>query len=266
MSKLRKIKDAISETVTNAIYDILKYIFLSLFVSGTSFISLFNYLKRFDNLELWERVMIGVSISALILLLILIIYIRTSRNFTRPERIWRPYTILRRDVEFIYDGEKSSYKAKVTLKFNRKTNQYYGLFYWSGSGEAKVSVVESNYRLQIIKQRTRYIEYVVNFGRAYERGTTATVTIRGEMNDPEHTFSPYFSTTIKDPTKELNIRLKIDPQKYKVIDMEKETISPQQYQHETAEQIELDADGEYIWNIVKPKLSYQYSINWSFLS
>ncbi len=164
------------------------------------------------------------------------------------------------------DKPVAYYEADIKLKFNQKTRQYYGKFYWSGGGTGVIDVKNRNFSLQILKQRTRYIEYVITFDKAYKKGKTLTLHLKGKMNDPNDEFSPYFSTTIRVPTKYLVVTLDIDQEKYPIQDLEKEVIPPQQYQHENAEPIELDECGKYEWKIKNPQIAYQYSFNWSFCS
>ncbi len=265
-----RVKNLFSSIGENLIYDILKCLFLSVFSGGLSYVISFQALKKiaFDkiNVDLWIIVVISISITALVVFFTILIYAKVSKKFIRSEKIESEYEILSRIVNFRYDKPTAYYEADIKLKFNQKTRQYYGKFYWSGSGSGEIKVQNRNFNLQILKQRTRYIEYVITFDKAYKRGKTLTLHLKGKMNDPNNEFSPYFSTTIRVPTRHLVVTLDIDQEKYPIQDLEKEIIPPQQYQHENAESIELDECGKYEWKITNPQIAYQYSFNWSFCS
>lgn len=263
-------KNLLNSIEENLIYDILKCLCLSICSGGLSYVISFLSLKKITfnkmDVDLWIIVVVSISITALVVFFTILIYAKVSKKFMRSEKIESEYEILSRIVNFKYDKPVAYYEADIKLKFNQKTRQYYGKFYWSGGGTGVIDVKNRNFSLQILKQRTRYIEYVITFDKAYKKGKTLTLHLKGKMNDPNDEFSPYFSTTIRVPTKYLVGTLDIDQEKYPIQDLEKEVIPPQQYQHENAEPIELDECGKYEWKIKNPQIAYQYSFNWSFCS
>lgn len=257
---MKKLLDSIKE---NAIYDLIKYSLLAVASSGISFSAIFKVLKTF-SIPICIVIILSISLAALISFFVLTIYMKKSKKFLPQDKVECEYDILEKTVEFHYDGEKSYYNASIKLKFNQKCREYYGRFYWSGSGNGNIKAVNSNYSLKVLKQRTRNIEYIVVFDKAYRKGKTLTLNLVGEMNDPNGQFSPYFATTVSTPTNKLKIVLKIDPRKYPICGLEREAVAPQKFHHEDSEEVTLDENGTYIWEIETPKISYQYSLNWSF--
>lgn len=262
---MRKIKSILGDIFKNFAYDIIKSILLSLFAAGVSLPIAFVSLRRLP-IPAWCVISFSVAVASLITFLVLLIYQRASSNYVAPEKVDSNYNVIKKIISFIYDGDKSFYEAEITLQFNKKTRAYYGKFYWSGSGEGNISVVNPNYKLNILKQRTRYIEYVVLFDKAYKKGKKTTFKLKGNMNDPERTFSPYFATSVDVPTKELKIILHIDADKYPIHNLEKEAVRQNKFDHEDCESVSLNCESEYIWEIDNPQLSYQYTLTWLFNS
>lgn len=247
----------------NLAYDIAKKILLIAITTGASFPGVFWFFNKF-SIPLWCVIFFSIAIVALILFLVLLIYQKISYKYVAPEKIDSSYSVLNKIVKFTFDGEKSFYETEITLQFNEKTREYYGKYYWSGSGDGDIKVVNPNYKLNILKRRTRYIEYVVIFDKAYKKDKKLTFKLRGSMSDPGHTFSPYFATTVDVPTKRLKIILHIDREKYPIRDLEKEAVSPHKFDHENCEPINLNYEDEYVWEVNKPQLSYQYTLTWVF--
>ena len=258
-----KLKKLAEDIIKNLAYDIVKTLLLSVFTTGISFPTIFVFLNKL-GIPLWCVIIFSIAIVALILFFVLLIYQKISYKYIAPEKIDSNYTITNKTVKFTFDGEKSFYETEITLQFNKKTREYYGKYYWSGSGTGDIKVVNPNYKLDILKQRTRYIEYVVIFDKAYKKDKKLTFKLKGSMSDPEHTFSPYFATTVDVPTKRLKIILNIDNNKYPICDLEKEALPPHKFDHENCEAINLNCENEYIWEIDKPQLSYQYTLTWRF--
>ena len=259
---MKKLLNSIKE---NAIYDILKYILLTIASYGISFPATYKVLEKF-SMPIWIIVILSIAIAALVSFFVLVGYMKKSKKFVPQDKIECNYDILEKIVKFKYGGNKSYYETTIKLKFNQKCREYYGKFYWSGSGDGSIKVTDSNFSLKVLKQRTRYIEYVVVFDKAYKKGKTLMLKLIGEMNDSEGQFSPYFATTISVPTDKLKIILEIDPQKYPICGLEREAVAPQKFDHEDCEKVTLEEDGTYTWEVETPKLSYQYSLNWSFCS
>lgn len=247
----------------NLAYDIVKKLLLVIFSSGSTFTGSFIVFKKI-GLPVWCTTVLCFSIAALVAFIALTIMRAMSNRYTRSEKIESDYEILEKTVSFKYDGTKCYYDTEIKLVFNKKTREYYGKFYWSGSGSGKIKPANKNYALNELKRRNRYIEYVVVFDRVYKKGQKLTLKLSGEMDDPQKEFSPYFATTVNSPTRRLKIVLHIDPQKYPIEELEKDIIPPAHSGHENCEQVQLDDSGVYAWEIDAPMIAYQYSLNWSF--
>lgn len=262
---MEKLKKFLKDLIKNLAYDIVKTLLLSIFTTGLSFPVVFVALKKLP-IPLWCVITVSIAIVSLILFFVLLVYQKLSYKYIAPEKIDSDYNVINKSVKFTYDGEKSYYETEITLQFNKKSREYYGKYYWSGSGDGEINVVNPNYKLNILKQRTRYIEYVVIFDKAYKKDKKLTFKLKGSMSDPKRTFSPYFATSVDVPTKRLKITLHIDKDKYPIRDLEKEAVRPHKFDHENCEPVVLNCEGEYIWEIDNPQLSYQYTLTWLFNS
>lgn len=260
---MEKIKELAKDMLKNFAYDITKKLLLVACTTGISFPAAFMVLEQLA-IPLWCAILASSGIVALLLFFVLLIYQKISYKYVAPEKIDSDYTIVNKVLTFKYDDEVSFYEAEITLEFNKSSRTFYGKYYWSGSGDGEIRPVNSNHTLQVLKRRTRYIEYAVVFDKAYRKGKKITFKLRGRMNDPQRSFFPYFSTSIDVPTKRLKIVLQIDPEKYPIRDLEKEAFQPHKYDHEGSEQVCLNEEGVYTWVIENPQLSYAYSLTWKF--
>lgn len=254
-----KIREFINNIIENLAYDVIKKLFIIMFPSGISFGVFYNALK---SLEI--PTLLVILFSSLVAVLITFIFFLIYKNYFYTDD---NFSILHKTVKFTYDETKSYYESEMELKFKKKTREYYGTFYWSGSGEGKIETINPNFTLNILKKRSSKIEYVVVFDRTYKKGDKLTLKLKGQMEDPDKRFMPYFSTTVNFPTNKMSVILNIDPEKYPIVDLEKEIISPppyKEFEHKNIERIQLDYDGNYKWDITNPVISYKYSINWSF--
>lgn len=258
-----KAKNLLESLFHDLAYDVAKKILLVICSSGFTFSGAFVVFNKL-GLPSWCVIILCIAIAALVAFVALLVLQAISNHYTRAEKIECNYEILEKTVTFKYDGIKCYYNTEIKLLFNKKTREYYGKFYWSGSGDGRITPVNRNYTLNVLKRRTRYIEYVVVFDRAYKKGQKLILKLSGVMDDPEKQFSPYFATTVNDPTKKLKIILQIDPQKYPIEELERDIVPPTYCGHENCEQVQLDDSGEFTWEILNPTLTYQYSLNWSF--
>lgn len=257
-----RIKEYLHSMLQNALYDIFKTGIIAIFTIGIVFPASFSFLTVLQ-IPFWCIILFSIGIVALVFFIVLLIYQKISYKYAAPVKLDCDYTILNKEVEFRYDGKVSYYESKIKIEINKKTRNYYGKYYWSGSGTAKIKVTNPNYQLNILKRRTRYIEYEVVFDKVYKKGKKVDFKLQGEMNDPQRTFSPYISTSIDVPTKKLRITLKIDQDKYPISGLEKEAVIPHRNDHENAEPINL-TDDEYEWQVNKPQVGYQYCLTWNF--
>ena len=257
-----KFKEYAHAMLQNALYDIIKTVLLAVITAGIFFPTLFSFISKL-KLPLWCVILLCIGIVAIIFFIVLSVYQRISYKYISPVKIDCDYTVLNKEVKFNYNGDVSYFESYIKIEFIRKSQCYYGKYYWSGSGSADIKVTNQNYNLVILKRRTRYIEYMVRFDKAYKKGKKLTFKLQGELHDPQHTFSPYISTSVDVPTKTLRMTLNIDQGLYPITNLEKEEIIPYKYDHENCEFVSLEGN-EYEWQIEKPQLGNKYCLTWIF--
>lgn len=86
----------------------------------------------------------------------------------------------------------------------------------------------------------------------------------GEFDDPQRQFASYFATSVSTPMKRLKITLSIDQEKYPICNLEREEKHPLNNDHENCEEVHLNSEGTYVWEIEHPVLLCQYSLSWDF--
>lgn len=243
--------------------EIAKKVCIAIVPSGIAFGGILSLCKHWD-FPVWATITLCIILTASVAFLALLLIQIVSSRYTKVQKIESEYEILEKTVSFRFDGTRCYYRSEMTLLFKKKATEYYGKYFWSGSGAVKISPENRFFRFDALKRRNRYVEYVILFDRLYKKGEKLTFTLHGEMNDPRGRFAPYFSTKVDTPTRKLKIKLHIDPQKYPITSLEQEIIPPIYCAHENCEQVSLDESGTYIWEIDNPELAYQYSLNWTF--
>ncbi len=258
--KLEEYKDAV---IGNAIYDIIKFILITLF--STIFTStLSNVVIDITEIELLNNYRIPITslIIIITIFVVLEIYTKNFKHHPNTPTVEADYEVIKREVSFTYGREKSRYELYLNVKSNIKNlNRIHGKYTWSGSDPAIINCETNHCKLIPLTRKDSFIEYEVELRKNYKKGKRTECKIVGDMPDSEHKFIPFFSTQITEETKELIINICIPPE-YGVREVICEEIAIVRNSNQNSDVILLDANGRYTWDIKNPKLFYQYSIRW----
>lgn len=258
--KIREYRDAV---LGNAIYDIIKFILITLFCNGiTSLIGcmLFDFLNN-DILKKYQIPLLFLII-VLTTIVVLEIYTRNVKKIPNIPPVETDYTVIKREICFTYGKEKSKYELILNVKSNIKNlSRIYGKYTWSGSDTATLKCETKHCTLIPLTRKDSYIEYEIELRKNYKKGKQTECKIVGDMPDSKHTFIPFFATQITEETKRLIINIIIPPQ-YGVREIICEEIAVVRNSNQNSEVFLLDEDGKYTWDIKNPKLFYKYSIRW----
>lgn len=176
-----------------------------------------------------------------------------------------PYIYLKKEIYFEYCESFSKYNLDHKVKaMCNGVDRFYGRYTWDPK-KVKMNCIEPhNSYISPHKKNDVYHKYDIIFGgRKYNIGNVYNVKTESIMNG-EIQF-PLFATTIITPTKLLVIHIKLPT--YLLNSKEIRCVvnpSPSEVGIQKTSSEYLDENGEFIWKIKNPKLSYEYSIEWDF--
>lgn len=205
--------------------------------------------------------------SSLILVIVVSIIgiINLSLFIERYKKVEFKYIFLKREIYFEYCEDFSIYTISCKAKaMCNGVDRYYSRYTWDPEKVDMTCVEPSNSYIVPHRKNDIYHKYDMVFGgRKYNTGEKYDIKIESIMKG-ELQF-PLFATTIIKPIKLLVIHIKLpthllSSKKIRCV------ISPSPSEigiQQTLDKM-LDNNGEYIWKIKNPKLSYEYCIEWDF--
>ena len=149
---------------------------------------------------------------------------------------------------------------RYTLKPLRDgLTEYVDKFVWTGSSY-KLSGGVGDYTVEEdARPKNVYTVYHFKFDMPLKKGETIDVEAKWEAKGPA---KPFFSTTIEEPTDLLVMKVMLFPESgIKKVNCEVETHKGAKCPDER-EKRDLDSNGEYVWEVPKPKILHHYEINW----
>ena len=176
------------------------------------------------------------------------------------------YMFLEKTIYFEYKESYSIYNTDHKVRaLTNNVDRFYGRYTWDYNKVKMQCKAPSNSSIVPHPVNDAYQKYDVYFGgRRYNVGDVFKVELESKM-DGEIQF-PLFATTVIKPTNLLYIYIKLPLHLLKSNKIRLVTSpSPAEVGISKTEDAELDEHGEYIWKIKKPKLTYEYAIEWDFI-
>lgn len=264
MSKIKeKISDYKDAIIGNAIYDIVKFILISLIGSSSTSI-LYNIFIDFLDIDILTKYRIPITFFIVVftLFIILEVYTKNFKHHPTTPPVESDYSVTKREIFFIYGKDASRYELYLNVRSEVKNlNRIYGKYTWSGSEEATLRCETRHCNLIPLTRKDSFIEYEIELKKNYKKGRHVECKIVGDLPDSKHTFIPFFASRITEETRELIINICIPPE-YNVKEVICEEIAIVRNSNQNSEVKMLDAQGNYKWVIKHPKLFYKYSVRW----
>jgi hypothetical protein len=209
-------------------------------------------------------IIVGLALGLLILGPILAVY-RKIRYYPPLKKQQLDFTQLKRELCFIYQNDRRTfvYHRSITLKPLRAgLSTYKNKFMWTGKTLPRIVCDTKRHQLNLLDRKGVWQYYEINFGRALNLTETETTVLTFTMIDPEHTFTPFISATIDEPTDELKMKLHIPPE-FGVTEATCE-FSYNMGANVPCETrlLNLDHDGWLEWPIEKPRMHHYYELRW----
>lgn len=240
------VKGVANNIVSNALWELIRSLLVPAITAGLLVYSQIPFI-------------ISIIISLLSLIsLVALIYKYRHIDFR--------YMFIEKTIYFEYRETYSIYKTDHKVRaLTNNVDRFYGRYTWDYDKVEMQCITPSNSRIIPQAINDAYQKYDVYFGgRKYNIGDIFQVELESKMIG-ELQF-PLFATTIIKPTNLLYIYIKLPLHLLKSSKIRLVTSpTPAEVGISKTEDAELDEYGEYVWKISKPKLTYEYAIEWDFI-
>lgn len=256
MLKDKNIKDYISSIFERILAQIL---WTLLFAGITSALAYFITLEL--NFTTREIIFIIVALILLIFFISYFIYRRTNKRLPNLPAIHPDFHMVREErVHKWVDTNNYIHIRRYTLKaLQDGLDRYTDKFYWSGSTYELIGG-NSDYSVELSKDfKNAFNIYHFKFVSPLKKNDIIEVEAKWKAVGPA---KPFFSTTIEEPTDLLIMKLELYPESgVTQINCEVESYKGARIPIITKKE-RLNSEGEFTWQIKKPKILHHYEIYW----
>ena len=205
----------------------------------------------------------GELIYSLVFIVIIAIIIIAIRVHIRKMDF--KYIFLRKNIYFEYHDKKYTYKYDINVRSLINNLEIFNGRITSSLNNSRIKCIKPiNSKIEYLVKDDIYNKYMIIFNRKYNAGDVFDIEVESLMN--EELKFPAFSTIIVKPTHYLEIKVKLpisllesDIIRCKIIP------NPSEVGLTQTKEVRLCSNGTYVWSIIKPKLKYEYSIEWDFI-
>lgn len=175
------------------------------------------------------------------------------------------FEISEKTVSFEYnENGRYQYRRRLSLKAMRHgLRSFHDKYKWTGRTVPRLSSNNPDQSVVLGEKRSIWQFYEIRFGRALNKGETVETDLFFDIIDSEHSFVPFISATIEEPTKQLTLIL-ISSGEALIQEAGgeiAETIGARVPYR--AIQLKADHDGRIIWRIGDPKMFQHYELRWN---
>lgn len=213
---------------------------------------------NFTKLEVW----LMAILSALVIINIAyLLYRILNRKLPVHSPVQCDLQIVREERIHRWVNENEYiHKRRYTIKALRNgLQEYEDKFRWTGTAYRLFGDTEDYSIVAEGEKNNVFDVYRFKFSKPLNKGEEISVEAEWEATGPAE---PFFSTTIEEPTDFLVMRVVLFPQSgVKKVNCE---VCPNIGAKLPKDRFvaNLDSDGEYIWEVSKPKILHHYEINW----
>ena len=172
---------------------------------------------------------------------------------------------LARIISFEYrDLTHCIYRKAFKLRALRAgLSSYEDKYKWTGVSSPVIHSAVKEQTVRLTHQKSVWQFYQVEFERALNKGDIVDIDLVFTIYEPEHSFVPFISTTIEEPTKQLSFKLTI-PSSFGITYATREIASciGARVPFRT-ERVQFDTNGHLEWDIPKPKIHHYYELRWA---
>jgi|GEM_PF-6944917 hypothetical protein len=239
-------KGVMNNIISNALWELIRALFIPIISTSLLLYSSTPFV-----------IAISISVLSSISLVVLIFKYRNV-DFR--------YMFLEKKIYFEYKESYSIYNTSHKVRaLTNNVDRFYGRYTWDYNKVDMTCIAPSNSTIIPHPINDAYQKYDVYFGgRKYNIGDPFEVKLESTMHG-ELQF-PLFATTVIKPTNLLLIHIKLPLQLLKSNTIRLVTSpTPAEVGISRTEDVKLDNNGEYVWKISHPNLTYEYAIEWDFI-
>lgn len=242
---------------------LIKYL-LSLIFTSSLFTFVAQILTSSIGMLNQYKVIISIIVFSGTAFLFTLIYNKYFQFRPIYARMEMDYRIINKEIFYEYEDKTHlKYNIKLSLEALRNNLKCYkGRYRWSGIGNVNVtSPIKEHVYLET--ENTVFQHYEILFNRTLRKGELIKTELKFDLEDTQKVAGPFVSATIQEPTEKLRITLKL-PHIFNVIKVVCDECSNVGGSVLESKEVDLDCNGEVIWEIKKPKLLHCYEIKWRF--
>lgn len=181
------------------------------------------------------------------------------------------YVILKKHCTYQYKSYTTmEYKKRIKLKVIAKSiDRYYDKYNWTGYGKAVINSSIKDHKILMTAKRDAFQQFEVYFGRSYKKGDIVEFCLTYTFEDLECKAIPILSTTIVEPTTDLNLKVilpksfgttKASFEAFPIIDSRLPLINGELLFDDS--NVEDNTTVSVEWPIPEPFMLLVYSIKW----
>ena len=117
---------------------------------------------------------------------------------------------LDRSILFEYiNTSHCRYRKTIKLRASRPMSVYVDKYKWTGQTTPRVTNSIKGQTFTPTERKSVWQFYEVHFGRTLNKGETVDTDLTFDFEDPQHSFVPFISTNIEEPTRQLKLALRV---------------------------------------------------------
>jgi hypothetical protein len=171
---------------------------------------------------------------------------------------------LERSLSFEYrDIENYIYRRAVIIQAKRPgLSVYRDKFLWTGNTEPRIVSEIAKHKFKLLEKKGVWQHYEIDLGRTLNPSDVEKTILCFRMNDPQHTFVPFISGTIDEPTEKLILSVRIPPE-FGVNEGTCEIAYNMGTKVPLSTEVKkFDYDGLLSWPIPNPRMHHYYELRW----
>ncbi|WP_027628207.1 hypothetical protein [Ruminiclostridium cellobioparum] len=181
------------------------------------------------------------------------------------------YVILKKYCTYQYKSYTTmEYKKRIKLKVTGKNiDRYYDKYNWTGYGKVSITSNVKDHKILMTAKRDAFQQLEVYFGKSYKKGDIIEFCLTYMFEDVENKAIPILSTTIVEPTSDLNLKVilpktfgiaKASFEAFPCIDSRLPLVSGELFFDDST--VEDNTTTAVEWSVPEPLMLLVYSIKW----
>ena len=205
---------------------------------------------------------VGIALGTLGSLILLKVYFGYKYHEALP-KVQHDFEEVSRSISFQYlDIHHITYIKEIVLRARRQgLSSYIDKFRWTGESVPEIRSDIRGQTVRLTHQKSVWQFYQIDFDRSLNKGEAVTTRLIFHIVDQTHSFHPFISTNIEEPTKHLALELRVPPElgvTYVTCEISSCIGARVPFFTKT---ISVDTNGVARWEEI-PKMHHYYEMQW----